>query len=114
MVGQHRRILDILLEAFKTMSGKREWEKVSFSLHTAASGLTKLQLASTGIDVYMGLVLKLNETTFKPVLLQTVDWAFADMPTGTPCLFLCAYIDADDIARSSSCGMPSHLLSTLH
>ena len=44
---------------------------------------------------YIALALKLNETTFKPVFLRTVDWAFLEvkLPGSSHLIFVPTYLE---------------------
>ncbi|KAI8096220.1 uncharacterized protein BX664DRAFT_290957 [Halteromyces radiatus] len=52
------------------------------------------ELESSIIDSFLGLVMKLNETLFKPLFLKIVDWATVEQPDENRSLFFYKLLDS--------------------
>ncbi|PWN33765.1 uncharacterized protein FA14DRAFT_161451 [Meira miltonrushii] len=73
--SHYKAIFRFLLECFdvrrKRMLGEKQWTKLSDEALATIEGKT--------VGVFVRLVFRLNETTFRPLFLRLCDWALVDL-----------------------------------
>lgn len=65
VLKQHKSLFNLLLRAW-------DWQ-----------GLESDEVHHKAVNAFVALTLKINESTFKPLLLRSIDWAFIETSNST-------------------------------